>query len=230
MLFNGKYKKALTFSFDDGNVDDVRLIEILNKYGLKGTFNLNGGKLTRCSMWVFNGQKEVRHLNFYESKNVYDGHEIACHGYTHPYLETLERESLYNEVALDRKILEFLYEREVCGMAYPFGTYSEQVIEVLKECEIEYSRTIKSTNSFGMPEKPFEWDPTCHFMAGNIDELADEFLNYDGDDIKLFYIWGHSYELVTEEDWQKFDEFCKKISGKDDVYYCSNIEALRNLK
>ena len=37
-MWNGK-KKAVTFSFDDGVTQDIRLIEIFNKYGLKGTFN-----------------------------------------------------------------------------------------------------------------------------------------------------------------------------------------------
>ena len=38
-------KKAVTFSYDDGTVQDVRLIELLDKYGLKSTFNL-------CSGWL----------------------------------------------------------------------------------------------------------------------------------------------------------------------------------
>lgn len=42
----------------------------------------------------------------------------------------------------------------------------------------------------------------------------------------MFYIWGHSYELITEEDWTKFEEFCKLISGKSDIWYCTNIEAI----
>ena len=42
----------------------------------------------------------------------------------------------------------------------------------------------------------------------------------------LFYIWGHSYELVTEKDWQEFEEFCACISGHSDIYYCTNVEAL----
>lgn len=40
--FNGK-KKAITFSYDDGVTQDIRLIELLDKYGLKCTFNLNSG-------------------------------------------------------------------------------------------------------------------------------------------------------------------------------------------
>ena len=39
-MFNGM-KKALTFSYDDGVTQDIRLIEIFNKYNLKATFNLN---------------------------------------------------------------------------------------------------------------------------------------------------------------------------------------------
>ena len=38
-MWNGK-KKAVTFSFDDGVSQDIRLIEIFNKYGLKGEKNL----------------------------------------------------------------------------------------------------------------------------------------------------------------------------------------------
>jgi hypothetical protein len=39
-MWNGK-KKALTFSYDDGVTQDIRMTGLLNRYGLKGTFNLN---------------------------------------------------------------------------------------------------------------------------------------------------------------------------------------------
>ena len=38
-MFNGKMK-AVTFSYDDGVPEDKQLLEIFNKYGMKGTFNL----------------------------------------------------------------------------------------------------------------------------------------------------------------------------------------------
>ena len=37
--------KALTFSYDDGEHYDRRLVGIFNEYGLKGTFHLNSGNL-----------------------------------------------------------------------------------------------------------------------------------------------------------------------------------------
>lgn len=45
-MWNGKMK-ALTFSYDDGNMADGRLIEILDRYGMKGTFNINTAKLPK---------------------------------------------------------------------------------------------------------------------------------------------------------------------------------------
>ena len=42
-MYPGKKFKALTFSFDDGVVQDQKLIDIFNRNGLKGTFNLNTG-------------------------------------------------------------------------------------------------------------------------------------------------------------------------------------------
>ena len=41
-LRDGKIK-VLTLSYDDGVVQDIRLIKIMNKHGLKGTFNINSG-------------------------------------------------------------------------------------------------------------------------------------------------------------------------------------------
>lgn len=218
--------KLLTFSFDDGNEDDVRLVRIMNHYGLKGTFNLNSGSLTRTANWKYAGVKDVRHLNYYEYPDLYEGHEIACHSYTHPRLEELDRGTLENQIRLDKTILEHLYGGKIRGMAYPFGTYNQAVIDVLKENGIEYSRTIKATHGFELPESPLTWDPTCHFRDEDIHRLASEFLQSKDKTDMLFYIWGHSYELVTEKDWQEFEEFCACISGHSDIYYCTNVEAL----
>ena len=57
-MFQNKHK-AITFSFDDAIVDDIRLVEILNKYGLKATFNLNSGHLTGALCWRYQDRKSV---------------------------------------------------------------------------------------------------------------------------------------------------------------------------
>lgn len=224
MKFKNGYTKAVTFSFDDGNLDDIRIIELFKKYGLKGTFNLCSGCLTESHGWTFK-DKYVKHINYMDYPNLYDGHEVATHTYRHPRLEQCDDNTVYNEIKLDQKLLECMYGYKIRGMALSFGIYNERTTEIVEDCGIKYCRTIKPTNNFELP-KGIMLNPTCHFLASNLFELAEEFINAQYDDAKMFYIWGHSYELITEEDWTKFEEFCKLISGKSDIWYCTNIEAI----
>ena len=226
IMFQNKHK-IITFSFDDGVVDDIRLVALFNKYGLKSTFNLNAGHLTKALGWRYKDVKDVRHINYYDDPNLYDGHEIACHSYNHPRLENLDVPTMDNQIRLDKNILEHLYHCKVCGMAYPYGTYNDTIIEVLRNNDIEYSRTVNSTYDFKLPEKPLTWHPTCHFKDERRMELAEAFVNAESAEDMLFYIWGHSYELVTEEDWADFEEFCAFIAEREDIYYCTNIEVLK---
>lgn len=115
---SNKPNKMITFSFDDGNIEDIRLVEILNKYKLKCTFNLSASRLSEVYSWDNNG-REVKHFNYMEYPNLYEGHEVACHGYSHPRLQLLERKTVYNEIALDRKLLSAVYGKDIKGMAYP---------------------------------------------------------------------------------------------------------------
>lgn len=76
--------KAVTFSYDDGVVQDTRLINLLNKYNLKCTFNLNS-ELLGNGGFLFR-EHPVCHYKIKpeDVKYVYDGHEVAVHTLTHP--------------------------------------------------------------------------------------------------------------------------------------------------
>ena len=82
-MWNNKLK-ALTFSFDDGVVQDIKAIEILNKYGLKATFNLNSGLLSK-TIAHSNGMMVAR-VNKNDVAKIYSGHEVAVHTINHPNL------------------------------------------------------------------------------------------------------------------------------------------------
>ncbi|MBP3600203.1 MAG: polysaccharide deacetylase family protein [Clostridia bacterium] len=227
-LKNG-YTKVVTFSFDDGNIDDIRLIELFKKYGLKGTFNLSSGCLTESHGWTFNDVKYVKHINYMDHPHLYDGFEVAVHSYRHPRLDLSDDNTVYNEIKLDQKLLECMYGYKIRGMALPFGKYNERTAEIIKDCGIKYCRTVMPTYNFEFPQDLI-LNPTCHFKDPKLLSLAEEFINAQYDDAKMFYIWGHSYELITEDDWTKFEDFCKLISGKSDIWYCNNIEAIDNIE
>ena len=57
-------------------------------------------------------------------------------------------------------------------------------------------------------------------------ELCDEFLKSNTQKPQLFYIWGHSYELDLNNNWDTFEKLCEKISGHSDVFYGTNAEVL----
>ena len=227
-MWNGK-KKAVTFSFDDGVMQDIRTIEILDKYGLKGTFNLNSGKFGMQYPYESEGRTVERTLiEPTQVKELYQNHEVAAHTVGHFNLTTLPDSCVAWQVETDRRLLEELTGKEIRCMAYPCGGVNndERVADVIREqTKIRFARTITATYSFDMQEDLLRFNPTAHFLDGKIFELAEQFLEMETDEPKLFYIWGHTYELdATDGAWERFERLCQMISGKDDIFYGTNGE------
>ena len=79
-------RKAFSITYDDGVEQDVPFIEMMNRYGLKGTFNLNSRLMAEKFTWVHPNGMNVTRMSREEIGNLYDGHEIASHTLTHPPL------------------------------------------------------------------------------------------------------------------------------------------------
>lgn len=54
-------------------------------------------------------------------------------------------------------------------------------------------------------------------------DLADAFLA-PGEDLRLFYVWGHSYEFDVDRSWARMEDFCARVGRRDDVWYATNGE------
>jgi hypothetical protein len=65
-------------------------------------------------------------------------------------------------------------------------------------------------------------------MAGidKLVEMGKNFIEIKADTPQIFYVWGHSYEFDFVENWAEFEEFCKLMSGHDDIFYGTNKEVL----
>ncbi|MBQ7580973.1 MAG: polysaccharide deacetylase family protein [Clostridia bacterium] len=232
-MINGK-KKAITFSYDDGVTQDIRLIELLNKYGLKCTFNLNSdllglpGELVRDNVRVSHDK-----INPDDVKSVYDGHEVAAHTLMHPFLPEIKYDNvIVRQVEQDRINLSELVGYEVVGMAYPGGgvNFNEHVAEVIKNnTGIKYARTTVPTFNFDLQEDLYVFKPTIHHHDHweQLFELGQKFVELDPKEDQIFYIWGHAYEFdIDPAFWDKMEEFFKIISGKSDIFYGTNAEVL----
>ena len=162
--FPGGKHKVLTMSYDDGKLEDRRLVSIFNKYGIKGTFHLNSGL-----------EMDTR-IPTSEYQELYKGHEVSCHTLTHPTIARCPMEQVVSQVLDDRKNLEAIMGYPVRGLSYPNGSYSKEIINALPSLGIRYARTVTSTMSFAMPENFLEWNPTCHHNK-NLLELGQQFVD-----------------------------------------------------
>ncbi len=219
----GKHK-VLTMSYDDGQLFDKRLIEIFNDCGIKGTFHLNSGI------------PDERRVDLSELKDVYRGHEVACHTSTHPTIERCPLSQVVQQIIEDRKLLENAVGYPVRGLSYPNGSYSEDIKRLLPACGIEYSRVVGSTDDFGFPNDYYEWMSTCHH-SHNLMQNAHRFAELNKTQyLYMMYVWGHSYEFDRDNIWDKIEEFCEFIGKRGDIWYATNIQivdymnAAKNLK
>ena len=232
-MFNGK-QKAITFSYDDGVTQDVRLVELFNKYGLKGTFNLNSELLGRPGQLERNGRVVSHIKNAPEDvKYIYEGHEVAVHTLTHPFLPDIKDENeVIRQVEQDRLNLSDLVGYEVVGMAYPGGgpNNDDRTAEIIKNhTGVKYARAIETNLSFKPQKNLYRFQGTLyhHDQWDLLFETAEKFLNLNDGSPAIFYIWGHAYEFdIYPERWEIFERFCKMVSGKPDVFYGTNKEVL----
>ncbi len=229
MDWTQKYKKAVTFSYDDGVQQDVRLLETLNKYGLKCTFNLNTGLDYNHGTWRYDDRLDIHRLNLGEVFNIYNGHEIAVHGRKHLCLTELSDDELLTELSDDALEIERIFGEKPVGMAYAYGAYNSNVIHKLRELGIQYGRTVESTYNFDEQSNLLTFRPTCHHDDEKLFELAKHFIELKPDKPQIFYIWGHSYEFEGRQNWDRFERFCKLISGKDNIFYGTNRQVLLHM-
>ena len=212
--FPGGRRRALTFSYDDGPANDVPLIALFNRRGLKGTFHLNGGRY-----------REMDEAALASVRSLYEGHEISCHTVHHGMLNHMTSISMLRETIEDRLILEKIAGYPVVGMSYPNGGWDESVMRALRECGIVYSRTTRAAmGSIDLPDNFLAWHPSCHHRDAL--PLARDFMDTLDSEWKrpLLYIWGHSYEFRTDADWRYMEELTELLSGDDRVWYATNID------
>lgn len=239
LRFPGGKTKAVTFSYDDGAVSDMRLCDIFDKYEMKGTFNLN-------SSHVLDTTRKTT-INLPEMKDILArGHEIALHGYSHKAHSSIAPVEAVRETLADRLYMEKALGKIIRGMAYPDtgirhshnGNDYQTVRGILQSVGVAYARALVINNvDFTLPTDWYAWMPTCHHTDPNLFELASKFLDLDVEGKycsdrypRLFYVWGHSYEFDNHNNWERIEELCSMLSAKEDIWYATNIEIYNYVK
>ena len=241
LAFPGGKQKAVTFSYDDGVKQDIRLAEAFDKYGVKGTFNIN-------SSLVKKGEGDGYHLTFEQIKeHILDkGHEVAVHTAHHIASALASPTHCMGEVYDGRRQLEEQFDTIVRGMAYADsgvnlfanGNDYATVKNILTYSGIAYSRAAGDDNDrFELPHDLYAWYPTSHHDNPALLDWIDKFNSIRYDTVRaklnkpaLMYVWGHSYEFDMKNNWERMDQILDRVSGKEDVWYATNIEIVDYMK
>lgn len=234
--YPGYVSRAVTFSYDDGVVQDERLAALFEKYGMKATFNIVPGKVADQQPNVLTAEK---------MKTVYRNHEVANHTYSHKPLFLMEGETAQDskggtlrgvslETAVDEveKGRQWILENlgiSVQGLAWPNGTPDKRTdykaLQAVVQSGHFYTRW-KESGAFALPENWLEWDSTCHHRS--MPQYTDRFLSMDnGGALQCYFVWGHAYEFDqsgTAMDWEEMEGQLQRLAAEPEIWKASNGE------
>lgn len=211
--------------WDDGDVTDIRVAELMRKYHAKATFNLCPGLLLpdrRNWRGSFDGFARCK-LAANELAEVYQGFQLASHTMTHVNAGEVP-DALFLQEALDaRHYLEDLCGRECRGFAWPCGKYTDATVQLLKSAGFAYGRTTKNTDRVLPCAEPMTLHSSCHFQNPDFRRILAA-AGPDG----VFYFWGHSYEMKDEPArWQALEDHLKFLSDLPNAVWVDVVDLVR---
>lgn len=228
-LYPGGKSKAFNISYDDGVIQDIRFVEMLGRYGLKGTFNLNYGLMHQDFTWEHECGMTVRRLQEQEVASVYEGHEIASHSYSHPYFDNMPETEILKELGADKFFLERLTGREVAGYATPFYYFSDQMEDCVRYCGFEYARISEESNDYSIPENFYRWRGSKFHWDDDLNDFVQSFLE-SNQELALCQLVGHSYDLDVMHLWDTMERICHAVAASPEVWAATHIDLVRYLR
>lgn len=227
--YPGGARKAFNVTYDDGVLQDIEFVSLLNRYGLKGTFNLNAQLMEQSFSWVHENGMTVTRLSPVQAHGLYEGHEVASHTLTHPYMESLTREQLVWEIGEDKRRLEQLFGEEVAGFAVPFDHYSPQIARCVQDCGLAYGRCSEESRSYSPWQDCYRWRAGMFHLSPGLERFVESFLQI-GQELALCQIVGHSYDLDAEDMWQRMEAIFQRICDCGDVLPMTHIQIVRYIE
>lgn len=217
--------KLFTMSFDDGNDCDVKLIKLMRKYGVKGTFNVNSGLMPKNT--VLKPGYLWRRLTAAEWRDIIGPDtELAVHGFLHPWWNRQSTVNAMQDILDDKRELERITGRIIRGAAFPNGTFTDDIVEILRLAGFAYCRTVRDTKKLHMQEENFlKLRATVKHDDPDAARLVERFASgAPRAEPWVLYLWGHSYEFIENSSWSVIERYLSLAGERDDVWYATNLE------
>ncbi|MFT3752812.1 MAG: polysaccharide deacetylase family protein [Paludibacter sp.] len=239
-------KIIVTTSWDDGHPLDTRIVELLEKYNLKGTFYV---PIKNSEHQPVMDEATLREV----SKN----HEIGGHTVNHIYLNTIGETAARYEISECKLMLQDKLGKKIDAFCYPGGKFSQRDKDIVKNAGFLFGRTTKllHTTSNGDPEllnttvqaynhscvtltghclKNSHLIPIIQnrlFLKGNksFPHLAEAIMTRIMNNGGVFHLWGHSWEIEQFKLWNELEMVLKMCASHNEVSYLDNTECWKAL-
>lgn len=235
-------KLYFTTSWDDGSIYDIKLSELLNKYGIKGTFYLP----------IINKQVS-RSLATNDMQNINKYFEVGGHTYSHAVLTEISLIEAQQQIAKGKMALEDALGEKVSSFCFPKGKYNVNLVNVINDCGFLFARTTNNFRNrkilevnkslmhvslqayphnllgYGISVLKGNWEGfiNCLKTARNLNSwqlLSKNLFDYAYKTNGVYHLWGHSWEIEKYRLWDMLEEFLQYAASHTDIVFCTNTE------
>ncbi len=219
-----KAKFKIITSWDDGYLLDLKLAKMLAKYNLPAIF------------FVPKKNPERKTLNSNQIKQLARRFEIGAHTLNHVDLTNISLKEAKEEIEGSKKWLEDLLKKRITKFCYPKGKFNAETKLLVKEAGFTYAKTVRCFEIHPEQFDPFKqpvtvkvgkwrkslikrlWSEKYYlnlnvlaYCARRLDwlDLAKIYLNLANKSNGVFHIWGHSWEIEKEKNWETLESLFK---------------------
>jgi hypothetical protein len=239
---------AITTSWDDGHILDLRIADLLIKYNLTGTFYIAKNYLpTRLS------ETEIARFS--------QQHEIGSHTLTHPDLTSIPLDQVRSELKDSKAWLEGVIQKPVTAFCYPRGQFNPEIQRAVAEAGYTMARTV-TQYQMGSPKNLMAMDTTIHiypFPFRPVDGIKARFdpIRYILPEIShlhipimalrswvtlasvlldkaseiggVWHLWGHSWEIERYGMWDALEHVLALTTKYPTAQKITNTELAQNM-
>jgi hypothetical protein len=220
----------MTTSWDDGHPLDLRVAELLDKFGLAGTFYV-----PRSSQRLVMNSSQIR--------NVSESFEIGAHTLDHLAIDQLSDLEASAQLSGSREWVEALTGRSCRVFCFPGGRFRSRQLQLVRQAGFQAARTVEllsmatpplvrglhivPTTIQAFPHSALAYArnaakrfSTAHFASvpaaihsKGWTLLAEKMLHRAINEGGVFHLWGHSWEIEDEGEWENLEAFLKVMSS-----------------
>ena len=219
----------LSFSWDDGAVEDLKLLPLCEKYAIPSM------------LFIPNENREGRAvLSADNIKAVRSGlTTIGAHTEHHTYLTEIPLSDVWKEVINNKKYLEDILNEPIENFSFPGGRVNRRIYDIIKNEFV----TLRTADTMSSSLQKNVIRPTFHFYprgkksllinafrhkdallplcmkkifeTNDYFELLKMIIEIAAESNKEFFmhIWGHSWEIERYDLWQELEKMFSWIHG-----------------